>query len=397
LKKILAVLLVALTGLMGFDILPGGILPQGLAAPRPAVTRRRARHSRRRRVRRRWNPWLVSSYDQSPGAGDITEGEDPGVRQAALQALGSLNGSIVVVDPTDGRILTIVNQKLAFSGAFRPCSTFKPIVALAALKQGVITPQTRLYVGRRSRMDLTEALAHSNNRFFYKLGQMVGFPVLARYAQEFGLGEKAGLDIQGDMPGEFPAGAPADGEVGYLAYLGKGIEVTLLQWAAVASAIANGGTLYYLQYPRTQEQVENFQPQVRRQLTNLQAQIPDVRAGMAAAVSYGTARSAIPAEVSYDTARSAMAAAPSFGTTRSASETEVQILGKTGTCSEDGARLGWFLSFSDARPQYVVVVLLRGGWLMDGPHAAEIAGRLYEGLQQVPPNEVRETKTLLGE
>jgi penicillin-binding protein 2 len=370
LKKKLVVLLVALTGLLGFDILPGGILPQGLAAPRPAVSRRRVRHSRRR-ARRHWSPWRVSSYDNDPGAGDNTEGEDLAVRQAALQALGNLNGSIVVVDPNDGRVLTVVNQKLAFSGAFRPCSTFKPIVALAALKQGVITPQTKLYVGRRSRIDLTDALAHSNNRFFYKLGQMVGFKLLASYAHEFGLGQKAGLDIPGDLPGEFPTDAPMDGEVGYLAYLGKGIEVTPLQWAAVASAFANGGTLYYLQYPRTQEQLEHFQPQVRRQLTGLQAQIPEVRAGMAAAVSYGTARSA--------------------------NDNVVQVLGKTGTCSEDGARLGWFLSYSDARPQYVVVVLLRGGWPVDGPRAAEIAGHLYKELQPGSPNEIQESKTVVGE
>lgn len=364
------VLLVVLAGLVGFDILPGGTLPRGLAASHTTIVHRRIRHSRRRHLRRRWSPWVVSSYDPNPGAGDITEGDDPGIRQAAIQALGNLNGSIVVVDPNDGRILSIVNQKLAFSGAFRPCSTFKPIVALAALNEGIITPDTKFYVGRRSRMDLTEALAHSNNRFFYKLGQMVGFSVLSRYALEFGLGEKAGLDIQGDLPGEFPADAPTDAEVGYLAYLGKGIEVTPLQWAAVASAFANGGTLYYLQYPRTHEQLVNFQPQVRRQLTNLQAQFPDVRAGMAAAVTYGTARLA--------------------------NDGVVQVLGKTGTCSEDGARLGWFLSYSDT-PRYVVVVLLRGGRPMDGPHAAEIAGRLYAGLQQVVPNELRETKTLIGQ
>lgn len=293
------------------------------------------------------------------------------MRQAALQALGQLNGSIVVVDPNDGRVLTVVNQKLAFSGAYRPCSTFKPIVALAALKQGIITPRTKIYVSRHRTMDLTDALAHSNNKYFYKLGRMVGFPLLARYAHEFGLGQKAGLDIPGDLPGEFPTVAPTGGDVGYLAYLGKGIEVTPLQWAAVASAIANGGTLYYLQYPRTREQMENFRPKIRRQLTNLQAQIPDVRAGMAAAVSYGTARQA--------------------------SDGALQILGKTGTCSEDGARLGWFLSYSDSRPQYVVVVLLRGGRQMYGPHAAEVAGRLYKDLQQPGPNEVQEIKASLGE
>lgn len=373
-KKKLAVLAIVLIGLLGFDILPGGTFPECVAAPQPAVARRarrRVRHTRRRRIRRHRSPWRVSSYDRDPGAGDNTEGEDLAVRQAALQALGNLNGSIVVVDPNNGRILTIVNQKLAFSGAYRPCSTFKPIVALAALKQGIITPRTRIYVGHHQTMDLTDALAHSNNRFFYKLGRMVGFRLLARYAHEFGLGHKAGWDIPEDQPGEFPTDAPNNYEVGYLAYLGKGIEVTPLQWAAVASAIANGGTLYYLQYPRTREQVEDFKPRVRRHLTNLTTEIPDVRAGMAAAVSYGTARQA--------------------------SDGTLQIMGKTGSCTEDGARLGWFLSYSDARPPYVVVVLLRGGWPIDGPRAAEIAGRLYKDLQPGTPNEAPESKTAVGE
>jgi penicillin-binding protein 2 len=371
LKKTLVLLAVALIGLVGIEILPAGMLQQVLAAPAPPAARRRVRHSRRRRVRRRRSPWRVSSYDRHPGADDDTAGEDLAVRRAALQALGHLNGSIVVVDPNDGRILTVVNQKLAFSGAFRPCSTFKPIVALAALKQGIISPRTRIYVGHHRTMNLTDALAHSNNRFFYKLGRMVGFHLLARYAHEFGLGQKAGLDIRGDLPGEFPTVAPNNWEVGYLAYLGKGIEVTPLQWAAVASAIANGGTLYYLQYPRTQEQVENFRPKVRRKLTNLSTEIPEVRAGMAAAVSYGTARQA--------------------------SDGAVEILGKTGSCTEDGARLGWFLSYSGARPQYVVVVLLRGGWPIDGPRAAEIAGRLYRDLQPGSPDEILESNTSVGE
>ncbi len=83
--------------------------------------------------------------------------------------------------------------------------------------------------------------------------------------------------------------------------------------------------------------------------------IPQIRDGLAAAVLYGTARSA------YDP--------------------DLSIFGKTGTCSENGARLGWFVSYAGGlQPQYVVVVLLRGGPMMFGPHAAEIAGRLYREL-----------------
>ena len=66
--------------------------------------------------------------------------------------------------------------------------------------------------------------------------------------------------------------------------------MTPLQLAALVSAIANGGTLYYLQHPRTPEEVANFQPMVKRHL-DIGNQIPEILDGMAGAVRYGTARS----------------------------------------------------------------------------------------------------------
>jgi penicillin-binding protein 2 len=317
-----------------------------------SLKKKRTSSSRRRR---RYNPWRISSYGE-PTANDNPAGEDPVVREAAVEALGNWNGSVVVVDPNTGRILTIVNQPLALGSAFTPCSTFKPVVALAALKEGLITPDTKLRVGRRTRMDLTEALAHSNNPFFQKLGRELGFDRVAEYAREFGLGEKAGWNIPEESPGKFPDAAPKEGGVGLLSSHGLSIEVTPLQMAALISAIANGGTLYYLQYPRTPEEIEQLQPMVRKQLQDLDDFVPHVKEGLAAAVLYGTGR------LAYDP--------------------EEQIYGKTGTCSEDGARLGWFVSYASERePKYVVVVLLRGGRLMYGPHAAEIAGRLYRDLR----------------
>lgn len=318
---------------------------------------------RAHRPRRHYSPWRVNSF-ADPGALDNPAGEDPVVRQVALEALGNWNGSVVVVDPNSGRILTIVNQKVALQNAFTPCSTFKPVVALAGLKEGIISPATELRAearlrpyGRHGRIALTEALAHSSNVFFSRLGLMLGFRRLAEYAYEFGLGQKVGWDIPDESPGRFPAEAPREGGVGMVAYEGLQVDVTLLQMAAIASAIANGGTLYVLQYPRTAEQIAEFQPRVRRRLDDLAPYIPHVKEGMAAAVLYGTGRFA------YDP--------------------EVDIYGKTGTCSENGVRLGWFVSYEGVeQPKYVVVVLLRGGRPMYGPHAAEIAGRLYHGLRQ---------------
>lgn len=330
---------------------------------RRRLSHARLRHTRyhRRRVRHFWSPWSVSSFADSE-AGDNPAGEDEAIRQAAIAALGNLNGSIVVVDPNTGRILTMVNQKLALSSGFIPCSTIKPIVALAALREGIISEKTRLaaearmrYYYRTSRIDLAQALAHSSNEFFAELGEMLGFPRVTYYAHEFGLGQRAGWDIPGESPGVFPLAPPKVGGVGLLTSFGQDIDVTPLQMAAVVSAIANGGTLFYLQYPRTPEEIAAFQPKVRRRLSGLAPYLPDVRQGMAEAVLDGTAHSA------YDP--------------------EEQILGKTGTCSENGARLGWFDSYSSAgTPKYTVVVMLRGGRLMFGPHAAEIAGKLYRDL-----------------
>ena len=135
--------------------------------------------------------------------GDSPLGEDPVVRAAALEALGNWNGSVVVVDPNTGRILSIVNQKLALSGAFTPCSTFKPVVALAALKEGIVSPETKLRVWGRGcpRLNLTDALAHSNNMYFAKLGEIAKEPgalrvmvKIIRQAFLFARGEEITID-----------------------------------------------------------------------------------------------------------------------------------------------------------------------------------------------------------
>ena len=273
LKKI-AILAVAVTWLWGAESLLGEA-----TAPRPrtrthirtssakhltasrrtSTTRVKARSRYSRRRARYRNPWRISSFSD-PAARDNPLGEDPWVREAAVTALGQWNGSVVVVDPNSGRILSIVNQTMALRSAFVPCSTFKPVVALGALREGLITPETKVRVGRRTTMDLTSALAHSNNFYFANLGRRLGFDRLAQYAYLFGYGEKAGWDIPDESPGRFPATAPKGGGVANLAYCGTDMGVTALQMAAAISAIANGGTLYYLQYPRTRKRSRSSHP-----------------------------------------------------------------------------------------------------------------------------------------
>ena len=85
--------------------------------------------------------------------------------------------------PNTGRILTIVNQKLAFQSGYQPCSTIKVPVALAALSESIIERQTLIRVYGRTTFDLTTALAKSNNQYFASLGQRLGFDRVSYYAQ----------------------------------------------------------------------------------------------------------------------------------------------------------------------------------------------------------------------
>src|SRR4029077_20960920 len=125
--------------------------------------------------------------------------------KAAIEALGRYNGSVVAIDPSSGRVLSIVNQRLAFSAGYIPCSTIKPVIAIAGLQEGVVTRDTMIRVAPRKYLNLTEALAHSNNAFFEELGRRMGFDTVSRYGRLLGLGELAGYQISEEHPGAFPS------------------------------------------------------------------------------------------------------------------------------------------------------------------------------------------------
>ncbi len=117
-----------------------------------AVSRRRGRTltARGRRGRHVWvQTWDEPTYANST-IGDLIDGDDLRIRQAAVDALGPYNGSIIVVDPNTGRILTMVNQKLALGAGFQPCSTIKLTVALAGLKENLVPQPAILNVAHRS-------------------------------------------------------------------------------------------------------------------------------------------------------------------------------------------------------------------------------------------------------
>ncbi len=74
---------------------------------------------------------------------------------------------------------------------------------------------------------------------------------------------------------------------------GESISMTPLQLGALVSAVANGGTLYYLQHPTSVDQVISFEPRVKRQL-DIGPLVPEIAEGMTGAVQYGTARTPAP-------------------------------------------------------------------------------------------------------
>jgi penicillin-binding protein 2 len=306
--------------------------------------------------------FTASSFTADPALGDVTAGEDPVVRAAAIQALGNMNGTALAIDPASGRILAMVNQKLALSAGAEPCSTIKVAVALAALKEGIVTANTPVNLGGHYSLDLTHALAKSVNLYFEVLGRAMGFERVKHYANEFGLGELAGYNIPGEQLGVYPDKElpQAEGGVGRMCSFGESISMTPLQLGALVSAIANGGTLYYLQHPTNAQEVEAFQPKVKR-LLDIKNVIPQILPGMQGAVDF------------------------SNGTARSLRTNFVQfpVFGKTGTCSNNGTRYGWFVSYADAPTgRIVTVIFLNGNREVFGPKAAELTGEFYRAMYE---------------
>jgi cell division protein FtsI/penicillin-binding protein 2 len=301
-------------------------------------------------------PWRVPNYADST-LGDSFEGDDPIARRAAIDALGKLNGSVVVEDPSTGRVLSIVNQKVAFKSGFQPCSTIKIPVALAALSESVVDRTTLIRIYGGTTIAMTDAIARSNNAYFASLGEKLGFERVSYYARMFGLGEKAGLDIDGEQAGILPPETPKSG-MGMMTSFGDGISLTPLEYAALIGAVANGGSLYYLQYPKSQEAAGAIIPQIKRRL-EIGELIPEIKPGMMGAVAYGTARRAI-------------------------FDPNEPVFGKTGTCTDSRSptHLGWFGSFTEVGNQkVVVVVLLTGGSAVSGPAASGVAGQVYRNLE----------------
>lgn len=346
--------------------------------------------------------------EESPVAGsDLTLGIDSDLQKklqdtlaAKLDETGTKTAAAVAIDPRNGEILAMVNlpsydnnlfakgissedyQQLmsdpekpmfnrAISGEYPPGSTFKPLVASAALQEGTISPGTTLDcppeidIGSyrfpdwkpHGLTDVRKAIAESVDIFFYAVGggwnniTGLGIDKIKQYADKFGLGHTLGIDIPGEAPGLVPDRAWKQNKFGerwfvgddYHCAIGQGfVTVTPLQLANYTAAIANGGTVYKPHLATSIKKMDGSEEKISPVILNKNfisaANLQVVREGMRQTVTSGTAQPL--------------------------KDLPVAVAGKTGTAQFGGENKthGWFVSFAPYdNPTIAMAVLVEGG------------------------------------
>jgi cell division protein FtsI/penicillin-binding protein 2 len=315
------------------------------------IARRRAEAARLAAIaRQRAIEQAMRDQVQAMIARDDITGEDPEVRRVAVNALGNHAGTVVVMDPMSGRIYSVVNQEWGVRHGFKPCSTIKLVTGVAGLNEKIIPPVET--AGDGFRLDLTSALAHSNNPYFEQVGKTLGFDKMVSYARELGLGERTGINAPFEFPGLLPEQKPGFVERRMFSYA-DGFEVTPLQLGALVSALANGGKLLTPQIVKPNSN-SKFTVKVRRKLDFSSDVFQRMIPGMVGSVNYGSGRRA------YDP--------------------EQTVAGKTGTCIGQDGWVGLFASYAPlVSPRLAVVVIAQGS---DGRRhlPAAVAGQIYREL-----------------
>ena len=347
---------------------------------------------------------------------------DKYLQEAAEKALKDFSGSIVAIDPRNGSVLAMVShpvfdpnlfssriseedwlqlkndpghplQNRAVQSTYPPGSTFKTVMALAALNEGVITPETGFYCsgatkiynhvfrcwrgGGHGYVSLKEAIEDSCNVYFYNVGKLLGREKIAEYAEKIGFGSLTGIDLYNEVRGIIPDdrfiqktknGRWYPGETISIA-IGQGVlNATPIQLAVFAAALQNGGILYrphFMDAYFTPEGEETpFEPEER-------GRIPI-------------------ATRHFETLKEAMLGVVLRGTGKRAGVEGLRICGKTGTAQVVRKRRripgeeipvkernhSVFISFCLDQPLAVVVVAEHGE--EGGKTAAPIAREIYK-------------------
>ncbi len=324
---------------------------------------------------------------------------DLDLQAVAELALGDRRGALVALDPRNGDVLAMVSRPAydpnRFTGRIKskdwkeildnpdkpmlnraiqsrlaPGSTFKPIMALAGLESGIVTPDFRVhcsggasFYGRyfachkksgHGSQDLHAAIMNSCDVFFYTLGNKMGIDTIAKYAEMAGLGSKTGVDLPHESDGLVPSSKWKMRTFRQKWYAGETISVSIgqgalevspLQLARAIGGIATGGVwqvphLVADEAGRQEAHKENISADNVLQVIN----------GMYAVVNEG-------------------------GTATAARIPNISLCGKTGTAqlaSNDvlkgtaaGREMkdnGWFVGFAPRdNPEIVVVALVEAG------------------------------------
>ena len=370
-----------------------------------------------------------------PAAGeDLVLSIDLPTQQAAENALGDHRGAVVAIDPSNGNVLALVSKpgfdpsvfargirrneyaelvdnedkpllNRALRGAYPSGSTIKPAISLVALTEKFITAETRVpcygtfslpgsaHVWRadktepKGELDLTQAIAHSSDVYFYRLAWRMGIDKLSEGLAPFGYGQLTGIDIAGERPGLLPSQAwkrtafkrPVDqvwfpGETVNLG-VGQGyLLVTPLQLAHVAAVLAERGRSFR---PRLVTGLHDADGHVRT--------LPPVEetpvTGIAAA--------------DWDTVLNAMVGVNQYGTGHLAfAKTPYTAAGKTGTAqvysvaqnakynektvSDKLRDHAWFIAFAPAEAPRIALAVLVENAGFGGANAAPVARKVID-------------------
>ena len=350
---------------------------------------------------------------------------DRDIQSAAEEAMAEKEGALVVLDPRDGAVLAMVSRPAfdpnvfargirpqewrelvnnplhlltnrATQGEYPPGSTFKVVLAAAALEKGVITPSTRFFCpgglwfgghyfhcwrkGGHGTVDFRRALAQSCNVYFLQVGRLLGVDTIAAYARKLGLGWPTGIDLDHEKGGVIPDSAWKKKVFGVRWYAGETLSVSIgqgyasvtpLQMAVLAATIANGGTVYQ---PYLVRRVETVQGEVVKEYH------PE------ATLTAGIGKKTL------DLVRQTMRDVITSGTGRQAQLPDVTVAGKTGTAQAvpglagKGTKLprqyrdhAWFVAFAPMEaPEVAVACLVEHAGEGGGAAAAPIVRQVLE-------------------
>ncbi len=273
------------------------------------------------------------------------------------------------------------------AGAYPPGSTIKPVLAAAALTEGVVDEHTQIEsrgginVGRfffgdwkvHGFTDIRRAIAVSSDVFFYSIGggyggiQGLGMNRMKKYEELFGYGARTGIDVGGEVTGLLPDATWKQAKIGerwyigddYNSSIGQGyVTATPLQILNSIVAIANGGTLYE---PRIVSQIRSYDGKVTAVPTRIIREkfidaniLRIVREGMRETVTEGTAQQL--------------------------ADLPVAVAGKTGTAqfgNEDKTH-GWFVSFAPFEAPELAIIVLVEGQGEEGYNAVPVTKEVYQ-------------------